>query len=321
MLALLKLLQDGHFHSGQAIGDALCISRSAVWKQAQRLEGELGVELNRVRGRGYQLAKPMTLLTDVALAGKGLSVIWPFHIYDSLDSTNAEAARLLERGVEPPFLILAERQTAGRGRRGRIWQSPFGQNIYLSLAIRIQKGARQLEGLSLVVGLAVMQALRASGIGEAGLKWPNDILVRQKKIAGILLELAGDPADICHIIIGIGINVNMENEDCIDQRWTSMKLELQKFIDRNDFIYELSQQLHAYLLRHAAAGFVALQQEWESNHLWQGCEVALIAGTQRIEGVVLGVDHVGALRLSVDGVEQRYTGGEISLRLCNDRRA
>ncbi|SEJ54435.1 BirA family transcriptional regulator, biotin operon repressor / biotin-[acetyl-CoA-carboxylase] ligase [Azotobacter beijerinckii] len=321
MLTLLKLLQDGHFHSGQAIGQALRISRSAVWKQVRRLESEFGVELNRVRGRGYQLVRPIVLLGDTALAKKGLSDIYPFYIYESLGSTNAEAIRLLEKGVEPPFLILAEKQTAGRGRRGRIWQSPFGENIYLSLAVRIQKGARQLEGLSLVVGLAVMQALRASGVSGVGLKWPNDVLVQGKKIAGVLLELTGDPADVCHVVVGVGVNVNMEDGGYIEQPWTSMRLELQSYIDRNFLVYELCLKLREYLVRHAESGFVALQKEWELNHLWQGCEVALIAGAQRIEGVVLGVDHVGALRLSVNGVEQRHSGGEISLRLRDDHRA
>ncbi|QQE88344.1 bifunctional biotin--[acetyl-CoA-carboxylase] ligase/biotin operon repressor BirA [Azotobacter chroococcum] len=321
MLTLLKLLQDGRFHSGQEIGDALCISRSAVWKQMRRLEAEFGVRLSRVRGRGYKLTNPLALLADLTLRERGLPDVWPFYIYETLDSTNTEAARLLTAGVEPPFLVLAERQTAGRGRRGRVWQSPFGVNVYLSLVIRVQKGARQLEGLSLVVGLAVMQALRASGLGEAGLKWPNDILVQGKKIAGVLLELTGDPADVCDVVVGVGVNVNMESESGIEQPWTSMRLELQHLIDRNDLVCALSRYLHGYLARHAELGFAAFQDEWESSHLWQGREVVLIAGTQRIEGLVLGVDHVGALRLSVNGMEQRYSGGEISLRLCDDHRA
>jgi len=321
MLTLLKLLQDGRFHSGQAIGQALRISRSAVWKQVRCLESELGIELNRVRGRGYQLARPMVLLNEALLAESGLSDIYPFHIYESLGSTNVEALRLLGEGVEPPFLILSERQVAGRGRRGRVWQSPFGENIYLTLAIRIQKGASQLEGLSLTIGLAVMQALRATGVRNAGLKWPNDILVQGKKIAGILLEITGDPADICHVVVGVGINVNMEQADFIDQPWTSLRLELKELVDRNYLICELCRQLHEYLARHAETGFSAFQKDWESNHLWQGREVTLIAGSQRTEGVVLGVDRVGALRLSVNGVEQRYSGGEISLRLRDDHRA
>jgi len=321
MLNLLKLLQDGQFHSGEAIGRALCISRSAVWKQVQRLESELGITVHRVRGRGYKLPGPIRLLAEAELEQNGLGRVWPYRLYEALDSTNAEAGRLLVGGAEAPFLVLAERQTAGRGRRGRVWVSPFGENLYLSLAVRVQGGARQLEGLSLVVGLAVLQALRAFGIDRAGLKWPNDVLVKGRKIAGILLEMTGDPADLCHVVIGIGINVNMEVDQSIDQPWTSLRLELMGLVDRNDLACELSKQLNAYLRRHADLGFTSLQVEWESNHLWQGAEVVLIAGAQRVEGVVLGIDPVGALRLSVDGSEQRYSGGELSLRLRDDRRA
>ena len=139
-------------------------------------------------------------------------------------------------GQAAPFLVLAERQTAGRGRRGRKWVSPFAENIYYSLVLRIEGGMRQLEGLSLVVGLAVMQALRELGIPGAGLKWPNDVLVGQKKIAGILLELVGDPADVCHVVLGVGINVNMQMTDEVDQQWTSMRLESGRAFDRNHLV-------------------------------------------------------------------------------------
>src|SRR5690606_7296566 len=121
---------------------------------------------------------------------------------ETLDSTNAEALRLVSDGAPLPFLVLSEQQTAGRGRRGRTWVSPFGTNLYYSLAIQLVQGASQLEGLSLVIGLAVLKAIQESGVGNAGLKWPNDLLVGSNKLAGILLELVGDPADICHVVIG-----------------------------------------------------------------------------------------------------------------------
>jgi BirA family transcriptional regulator, biotin operon repressor / biotin---[acetyl-CoA-carboxylase] ligase len=243
---------------------------------------------------------------------------WPVHISDSIDSTNAEALRLVDAGCAAPFLVLAEQQTAGRGRRGRKWVSPFAQNVYYSLVLRIEGGLRQLEGLSLVVGLAVMQALRESGAQGAALKWPNDVLVGQKKIAGILLELVGDPADICHVVLGIGINVNMQKAAAVDQQWTSVQLETGFPVDRNLLVAQLGLQLQNYLERHRASGFAALQEEWEQNHLWQGRAVSLIAGVNRIDGVVLGVDRQGALRLNVDGVEKIYSGGELSLRLRDD---
>lgn len=318
MLTLLKLLKDGRFHSGQALGVALGVSRSAVWKQLQHLEAELGLSIHKVRGRGYQLAAPLTLLDPVEIREQAPSCDWPILVFDSIDSTNAEALRAIERGQAAPFLVLAERQTAGRGRRGRKWASPFAENIYYSLVLRIEGGMRQLEGLSLVVGLAVMQALRELGISGAGLKWPNDVLVGQKKIAGILLELVGDPADVCHVVLGVGINVNMQITDEVDQQWTSMRLESGKVFDRNHLIGELGAMLQAYLCRHQVDGFSAIQAEWEQNHLWQGRAVSLIAGVNHIEGEVLGIDSQGALRLKVGGVEKVFSGGELSLRLRDD---
>ncbi|KAB0567313.1 bifunctional biotin--[acetyl-CoA-carboxylase] ligase/biotin operon repressor BirA [Pseudomonas palleroniana] len=318
MLTLLELLKDGRFHSGEALGAALGVSRSAVWKQLQHLEAELNLPIHKVRGRGYQLASPLAFLNAEEIAANSGSTVWPVYISDSVDSTNAEALRLVDAGSAAPFLVLAEQQTAGRGRRGRKWVSPYAQNLYYSLVLRIEGGLRQLEGLSLVVGLAVMQALREAGVQRAALKWPNDVLVEDKKIAGILLELVGDPADICHVVLGIGINVNMQKAADVDQQWTSVQLETGSSVDRNHLVARLGLHLQGYLDRHKSLGFSALQEEWEQNHLWQGRAVSLIAGVNQIDGVVLGIDRQGALRLSVDGVEKTYSGGELSLRLRDD---
>ena len=317
MLTLLKLLKDGRFHSGEALGAALGVSRSAVWKQLQHLEAELGLSIHKVRGRGYQLSTSLVLL-DPSEILRASSCEWLALVYDSIDSTNAEALRLIERGQAAPFLVLAERQTAGRGRRGRKWVSPFAENVYYSLVLRIDGGMRQLEGLSLVVGLAVMQTLRELSIPGVGLKWPNDVLVGQKKIAGILLELVGDPADVCHVVLGVGINVNMQANDEVDQQWTSMRLESGKVFDRNHLVAALGATLQRYLALHQTGGFLAIQAEWEQNHLWQGRDVSLIAGVNKIDGQVVGIDSQGALRLRVGGVEKVFSGGELSLRLRDD---
>ena len=316
MLTLLNLLKDGRFHSGQDLGAALGISRSAVWKQLQHLEAELGLSIHKVRGRGYQLAAPLMLLDPLKMVG--MKAVWPITVLDTTDSTNAEALRAIGLGQEAPFLVLAERQTSGRGRRGRKWVSPFAENLYFSLVLRIDGGMRQLEGLSLVVGLAVLQTLRKLGVTGAGLKWPNDVLVGNKKIAGILLELVGDPADVCHVVLGIGVNVNMQVAEEVDQQWTSMRLETGKSCDRNILVAELGEQLLAYIQRQQIDGFSALQAEWEENHLWQERSVSLIAGVSQIDGVVLGIDNQGALRLKVNGVEKVFSGGELSLRLRDD---
>ncbi|MDD0975721.1 bifunctional biotin--[acetyl-CoA-carboxylase] ligase/biotin operon repressor BirA [Pseudomonas fontis] len=318
MLKLLKLLRDGRFHSGEALGAALGVSRSAVWKQLQHLEAELSLPVHKVRGRGYRLAAPLSLLEAQAISEASSGECWPVLIYDEIDSTNAQGLRAVDAGQQAPFLVLAERQTAGRGRRGRHWVSPFAQNLYYSLVLRIDGGMRQLEGLSLVVGLAVMRTLQAAGVTKAGLKWPNDVLVGDRKIAGILLELVGDPADVCHVVLGIGVNVNMQNADDVDQAWTSIRLETGQLVERNTLVAQLSANLQEYLERHRQYGFEALQAEWEQAHLWQGCPVSLIAGVTRVDGIVLGIDKQGALRLQVDGVEKSFSGGELSVRLRDD---
>ncbi|UTW06442.1 bifunctional biotin--[acetyl-CoA-carboxylase] ligase/biotin operon repressor BirA [Pseudomonas benzenivorans] len=320
MLPLLRLLQDGRFHSGEALGAALGISRAAVWKQLRSLEAELELPIHKVRGRGYRLASPLRLLDECLLASSPSGQAWPVSVLHSVDSTSSEALRRLEARNAAPFIVLAERQSAGRGRRGRTWVSPFAENLYYSLVLRVEGGMRQLEGLSLVVGLALLQAIRAMGVSGAGLKWPNDLLVGDRKIAGILLELSGDPADVCHVVIGVGVNVNMMPTEAqpIDQPWTSMRAALGHGVDRNELVVALNQQLARYLESHRKQGFSALREEWQNNHLWQGRRVVLTAGGQQIAGVVLGVDASGAIRLLVDGEEQHFSGGELSLRLSND---
>ena len=320
MLSLLRLLQDGRFHSGEALGAELGVSRAAVWKKLQALQAELGLSVHKVRGRGYRLEAPLQLLDEARLNGQGDGPGWLAYVVPSLDSTNAEALRLLSSSPALPFYVLAERQTSGRGRRGRSWVSPFGENIYYSLVLRIDGGMRQLEGMSLAVGLALLQVVRDCGVSSAGLKWPNDVLVGERKLAGILLELSGDPADVCHVVIGIGLNVNMLAAEvgAIGQPWTSMRMELGRQLDRNELVCALNQQLSHYLdiqLRH---GFAALQDEWQRSHLWQLRPVALTAGGEPVEGVVLGVDQSGAVRMQVEGIERVFSGGELSLRLRDD---
>lgn len=313
MQTLLKLLSDGRFHSGEELGALLGVSRSAVWKRLEGFERDYGMTVQRVRGRGYRLEEPLSIIEPRSDADP-----WPLDVLFSIDSTNAEVLRRLSTGSVAPFAILGERQTAGRGRRGRQWESPFGANLYYTLGITVRGGAQELEGLSLVVGLSVARAIRALGVASVGLKWPNDVLVHGKKIAGILLELTGDPADICSVAIGIGINVNMRKADVIDQPWTSLREAIGKPVDRNDLLQTLESELANVLSRHRERGFVASLDEWESLHLWQGRQVTLSTASNKIVGRALGIDERGALRLLVDGREQCYSGGELSLRLSDD---
>lgn len=314
MSKLLQLLADGRFHSGQALGQALEVSRSAVWKQIQRLQSDYGLEVESVRGMGYRLVSPLSLLCSQEAVGP-----WPVRILQSVDSTNLEALRYLQSGVGlQPLCIVAERQQHGRGRRGRTWLSPFAENIYLSLALPIEGGSKQLDGLSLTVGLAVQRALAQYQIADLGLKWPNDILAGGAKLGGILLELHGDPAGQCAVVIGIGVNVNMLRRPEIDQGWTSLRLLLGRLVDRDEVLRRIGVQLDIHLQRHWQGGFAALRDAWGEVHAWQGREVNLISGCNQVRGTVAGVDNRGGLLLSVGGEVKTYNGGELSLRLSDD---
>ncbi|MEL7561500.1 bifunctional biotin--[acetyl-CoA-carboxylase] ligase/biotin operon repressor BirA [Stutzerimonas chloritidismutans] len=320
MNSLLRLLSDGRFHSGEELGLALGVSRSAVWKYLQRLESDCGLELFKVPGKGYRLAEPLSLLkyedSFAVLARFG----WRLYLRETTDSTNAEALRLLQSGVPAPFVVMAEGQTAGRGRRGREWASPPAQNIYYTLALKVLNGLQGLSGLSLVVGLAVLSALRRSGVEGVGLKWPNDVYADGRKIAGILVELNGDPADACHVIIGIGVNVNMRPSSLsIGQPWTTVREQTGGLASRADLAHFLSESLHHYLDRHSREGFSSLREEWEASNIWYGRDCVLSTGAQQIKGVMNGIDEQGALRLWIEGRgEQCFSGGELSLRLDHD---
>jgi BirA family biotin operon repressor/biotin-[acetyl-CoA-carboxylase] ligase len=315
MHTLLKLLGDGAFHSGEDLGLALGVSRSAVWKKLQQAQADLGIEIYKVRGRGYRLASPLSLLDGEVLGREHVGLGWTCRIHETIDSTNAEAMRVANSGAKLPVLVLAEQQTAGRGRRGRHWASPFAENLYYSLALRMDGGTSRLEGLSLLVGLSVVDTLRELGIRSAGLKWPNDILVGCNKLAGVLIELIGDPSNVCHVVIGIGLNVNMRESVDVDQAWTSMALEMGQAQDRNEVARALSRNLSAYLAGHQEKGFAAYRQDWESKHLWQGRAVVLTTAVKTTQGIVRGVGDDGALHLEVDGREEHFSGGEVSLRL------
>ena len=319
MKKLLTLLQDGRFHSGKELGEVLGVSRSSVWKYLQRIETEQGISVFRVPGRGYRLAEQLSLLDPAKCAAVAAKSGWALHLREQIDSTNAEAFRLLQSGSEPPFLVLAESQSEGRGRRGRAWVSPTSQNIYYTLLLRVSGGAQRLSGLSLVVGMAVAYALREAGVADVGVKWPNDVYANGAKIAGILLELTGDPMDVCNVAIGIGVNANMVSlSDQIDQPWTSVRLETGTLCDRNVLVEGLCGALHRLLPIHAEKGFAELRAEWDSLSLWRGKRCVLASGALEIVGEMLGVNQDGAIRLLVEGDERVFSGGELSLRLDHD---
>ncbi|CAA0080581.1 Bifunctional ligase/repressor BirA [BD1-7 clade bacterium] len=321
--ALIGVLADGEFHSGEAIGQVLGVSRAAVWKQLHKLE-ELGVDVDSVKGRGYRLQNSGALLNPDEIRGhlvggnsefgSSVDVCW------ELDSTNAEMLRRLQRtGALPDAgdVIVAESQTAGRGRRGRSWVSPVARNIYASMVWSFEGGVGSLDGLSLVVGLSVVEMLGQQGFGGVQLKWPNDVLWQGKKLAGILLEISGDPTGVCHVVIGVGINVNMRPAAVgavIDQPWTSLSQIAGKPIDRNALLASLVERLKDNLAVFSRVGFSKFRERWLEFDAFFGKDVVVLQGGDRIFGVCNGIDARGNLMLDVGGRMESFNGGEVSLR-------
>lgn len=316
MQEIYRLLADGETHSGSKLGARLGLSRAAIWKRVKKLQ-EQGIEIITVPGKGYRLARPANFI-DVEFLRKQATGFEDVHLHEKIDSTNAEIKRLIKQGCLRR-LVIAEEQTAGMGRRGRRWASPYAANVYLSLAWPVTRGVAQLEGLSLVIGLAVYRTLKPHLSHELGLKWPNDVLVGDRKISGILIELMGDPADSCFAVIGIGINVNQAVDvEEIANPWTSVLLETGQAADRNQLIADLLANLDFLLEQQANQGFAVLREDWQAAHLWQGRKVALSFADKEIEGVVQGVNNKGELGLLLDDGVRYFAGGEISVRLRND---
>ena len=317
---LLMLLSDGEFHSGETIGQVLGVSRTAVWKQLQKLSA-LGLEIESIRGKGYRLSVKLDLLsTDkitTALSSLARPLITTLDLQMVVDSTNSIAMARASEGNASGYICLAEYQYAGRGRRGRHWHSPFGQNIYLSIVWEFAQGASTLEGLSLAVAIGIARVLKNAGLDKIALKWPNDILVQQYKLGGILLEMQGDPAGHCQVVIGIGLNVYRQKTVHIDQPWTCLQQYLEK-ISRNQLIAELLNELMPMLNQFTTTGFSHYHSEWSQLDAYVNRDVHLQVGANTIAGLVLGVTDKGALRLLVDGKEQRFYGGEVSVRPSDD---
>ena len=317
--SLLSILADGKFHSGQELGDSLGISRSAIWKHMRRLE-ESGLELYSVKGRGYRVPGGLDLLDmDELRAGMhvlALNQLGEIELHLSTASTNLLAMQATQKGNCHGRLYIAEQQTAGRGRRGREWVSPFARNLYFSLVWRFEQGVAALEGLSLVVGLSIVKALERLNIEGVQLKWPNDLLYEQKKLAGILLEMTGEASGECQVVIGVGVNVSMpaaSGED-IDQPWVDLESISAEPLSRNQILAAILDQLVQSLNDFELGGFSQSLDEWQSYNAHQGKDIVLQVGNEVVEGICRGVDSSGALLLeSAQGIAA-YHGGEISIQ-------
>ena len=317
---LLPVLADGEFHSGEELGAVLGVSRAAVWKQIKKIETLLGFELESLSGKGYRIVGGLDLL-DRAAVLDGLSEavcerVSGFELLSVAESTNRIVMEKAVAGAEPGYLCAAEKQTAGRGRRGRVWHSPYGKNLYFSLSWQFSGGAASLEGLSLAIGVVVNEVFADMGVSGVQLKWPNDLLFENKKLAGILLEMVGDASGVCQVVIGIGINVDMTGVDgeAIDQPWTDLRSIKGQQVSRNDLLAALVEKLIILLSDYEKQGFKAYQRRWLEMDAFAGQAVQLLMGQRVVEGEASGVDESGALQVYVDGQLQLFNGGEISLR-------
>lgn len=318
---LLSHLADGRFHSGEVLGALLGVSRAAVWKRLQKLQESAGITLERRHGKGYRIEGGLDLLDEAVIRAEldssSLGEQLRLDIHWSTDSTNSRLVEAAQSGSIHGQVCLAERQTAGRGRRGRSWFSPFGSNLYLSLGWAFEEGISALEGLSLAVGVALARTLEQIGIREARLKWPNDLLIDGSKVAGILIETVGDVDSGCQVVIGIGVNVRMPQsaEAVIDQSWSDLQRHLALPLSRNRLTALLLGQLVILLEQFRQHGFAAFAEEWNRHDLCADKAVVIRGLSSAIEGIACGVDGRGGLRLRTTAGIEIVKSGEVSLRM------
>ncbi|SJM95480.1 bifunctional biotin--[acetyl-CoA-carboxylase] ligase/biotin operon repressor BirA [Crenothrix polyspora] len=317
---LLVLVADGEFHSGEELAEALGLSRSAIWKQLSGL-AELGLHYTGVSGRGYRLERRLELLNHAKISAalndfsRASHVL--FEIHDQLDSTNSYLVQKSLHGAASGSACFAEHQTAGKGRRGRDWVSPFGGNIYLSILWRFpHNGLGEIAGLSLAIGVAVIRALKHLQIPDIGLKWPNDVCYQGKKLGGILIEVSGEAAGPCAAVIGVGLNVFLSGSEAekINQPWTDLsKILGQRKISRNTLAACLLNELIPVLIDFEQSGIKTYLEEWRQYDVLKGNAARLFVGNQVIDGIVQGIDDNGLLLLEhLGGRIQSYASGEVS---------
>ena len=321
---LISTLADGRFHSGENLGTLLGVSRAAVWKRLRQLKLEYGLEVDAVKGRGYRLKEPLDLLNASTvhqqLSELGVSNDLPLHLHLAIPSTNSWLMHQGTLGAASGTVCLAEHQTAGKGRHGRQWISPFGRNIYLSMLWRFDLPPTQLAGLSLASAVGVLRALRELRCDEAGLKWPNDILWQQRKLAGLLLEVSGEASGPSQVVIGLGLNTWLGEEgSLIGQPWVDL-CSIPNVLKqpRNHLAAMLIKHLRDVAESYQREGLAAFLDEWHQYDLMIGKQVEIRSANHSQWGEHLGIDRQGALRLKVDGVEKLFHAGEVSLRAGSD---
>ncbi len=311
---LLSILADNEFHSGETLGSTLGISRTAISNHVKVLT-TLGLDIYSVTGKGYCLAQPLTLLDlDKIRESLTISHTSDIEILNVIGSTN-QYLKDKTTGIHNGHTCLAEAQTAGRGRHGRKWESPYAASLYLSMHWSFDSGYSALTGLSLAVGVAIVDALNQCEVQNIQLKWPNDIYAYGKKLAGVLIEVEGQIGGGCQAIIGIGINVSLPDiVNKIGQPWTDLGQISQPLVNRNILAGTLISELSKSLTLFENAGLEPFINKWRALDVYSNQAVKLIMGQQIIFGISKGIDANGAILLETEQGIKAYHGGEISVR-------
>lgn len=309
LLPLLEILSDGEPHSGADIGACLGVTRAAVWKQIKSLE-DYGLQVQASKAEGYRLASGLDLLDATRLAQRAAQLGVALQILPELASTNSH---LLHAQTPHGAICMVEYQSAGRGRRGRPWFNSVAGGICLSVCMRSSAGVSALEGLSLAVGVVVAEVLERLGCERVQLKWPNDLLLDGRKLGGILIEIGGDLAGDCFAIIGLGLNVYSRLSESIEQPWVSLA-DVAIDVRRTTLAEALIEAMIELVNNYSDRGFAAYHQPWLTRAAFLNQTVTLSTPQGSVTGRMTGLDSSGGLVLSLQGEQQVFTGGEISLR-------
>jgi len=297
----------------------LGVSRTAIWKAINSLS-HYGLIIIAVKGKGYRLSRSLEFLhRESLLSGmspSAVDIISRLEIFEEIDSTNQYLLENQEISDKHASVALAEYQTLGRGRRGNPWVSPFGSGISLSIAWHFEQPLESLTCLSLAAGSAVIKVLAKMGFEGIGLKWPNDIFFQGKKLGGVLIEMRGETAGPCDVVIGLGLNVAFPSgfEGNIKQPWTDLASIKDSIPSRNVIAAEIISELLLFLDRYTDTRIEDIINDWRQYDCMRGKQARLILQDKGINGLVMGIDSDGALLMSINNSVRKFTAGEISLR-------
>ncbi|MBM4266910.1 MAG: biotin--[acetyl-CoA-carboxylase] ligase [Deltaproteobacteria bacterium] len=314
---LLAALESGDWRSGAEVAERLGVSRAAVWKRIERLR-ERGYAIEAVAGRGYRLLRGPDLLLPEAIARARGTTRFAGEIVHraEVDSTSRLAADLARAGAAEGTTVVAESQTAGRGRLGRTWSSPVGVNLYLSMVLRPSLAPSEVTAVSLVAAIAVLDTIEETCELRAEIKWPNDVLLTGRKVCGILTELEAEAERVRFLVLGIGVNLNARIQDFppeLRRKASSLRVASGRRVDRVAFTGNLLRHLEEVYDAFLRGGFAAVRPRYESRHGLVGRRVR-IEGGPIASGVVRGVDADGALLVETPQGVARVAAGEVSLQ-------